>query len=118
MLWGTSNLKSTKGLVACRLIHLDKSPDVRPIGVGEVLRRVIGKAILTVLKSDIPNVTGYQQLCSGLESGCESAVHAVDTTHEFIQTDASNAFNLINRTLLLHNLKILCPEIATYINNC
>ena len=116
--------KSIEGLVACRIIPLDKSPGIRPIGVGEVLRRIIGKAILTVLKSDILNVTGYQQLCAGLESGCEVAVHAVvdlfeeDKTHGFIQIDASNAFNSINRTLLLHNVKILCPEIATYINNC
>ena len=41
-----------------------------------------------------------------------------DTTHGFIQIDASNAFNSINRTLLLHNVEISCPEIATYINNC
>ena len=88
------------------------------------MRRIIGKAILTVLKSDILNVTGFQQLCAGLESGWEVAVHAVvdlfeeDTTHGFIQVDASNAFNSINRTLFLHDVKILCPEIATYINNC
>ena len=50
--------KSIERLVAYRLIPLDKSPGVRPIGVGEVLRRIIGKAILTVLKSDILNVTG------------------------------------------------------------
>ena len=52
--------KSIKGLVACRLIPLDKSSGVRLIGVGEVLWHIIGKAILTMLKSDILNVTGYQ----------------------------------------------------------
>ena len=42
------------------------------------------------LKLDILNVTGYQQLRAGVESGCEVAVHAVvdlfeeDTTHGFI----------------------------------
>ena len=96
--------KSIERLVACRLIPLDKSPGIRPIGVGEVLRRIIGKAILTVLKSDILNVTGCQQLCAGLESECKVAVHAVvdlfkeHKTHRFIQIDASNAFKSINRT--------------------
>ena len=116
--------KSIEGLVAFQLILLDKSPGITPTGVGEVLQRIIGKAILRVLKSDILNVTCYQQLCAGLGSGCEVAVHAVvdlfeeDTTHGFIQIDASNAFNSINQTLLLHNVKMLCPEIATCINNC
>ena len=115
--------KCSEGLVACRLIPLIKAPSIIPIGVGEVLQRIISKAILTVLKSDILNVIGYQQLCAALESGCEVAVHAgVDLfeegkIHGFIHIDASNAFNSINQPLLLHNMKVLCPEIATYINN-
>ena len=30
---------------ACRLIPLDKNPGVRPIGIGEVMRRIIGRTI-------------------------------------------------------------------------
>ena len=51
--------KSIEELVACWLIPLDKSPGVRPIGVGELFRRIISKAILTVSKSYILNVIGY-----------------------------------------------------------
>ena len=78
---------------------------------------------MQVLKKDILNVTRYDQLCSGLEAGCEAAVHAVNDlfneadTHGFIQVDATNAFNIINRNVLLHNSKILCPEIARYLAN-
>ena len=32
--------------------------------------------------------------------------------------DAENAFNSINRKVMLHNLKFICPVIATYIINC
>ncbi len=40
-------------LLSCRLIPLNKNPGVRPIGVGEVLRRIIGKSAMGVLKEDI-----------------------------------------------------------------
>ena len=45
--------------IACRLIPLDKgatkdgTPGVRPIGVGEVLRRIVGKLLVGVIKEDI-----------------------------------------------------------------
>ena len=32
--------------------------------------------------------------------------------------DAENAFNSINRKVMLHNLKFICPIVATYIINC
>ena len=32
--------------------------------------------------------------------------------------DAEIAFNSINRKVMLHNLKFICPIIATYILNC
>ena len=32
--------------------------------------------------------------------------------------DAEIAFNSINRKVMLHNLKFICPIIATYITNC
>ena len=49
---------------ACRLIPLDKNPGVRPIGVGEVLRRIVGKAILSVIKPEIMSSAGNLQLCA------------------------------------------------------
>ena len=78
---------------------------------------------MQIRKEDILNVTGYDQLCSGLEAGCESDVHAVNDlfneadTPGFIQVYATNAFNTINRKVLLHNSKTLCPEIACYLAN-
>ena len=61
--------------VACRLIPLNKDPGVRPIGVCEVVRRMIGKAIL-VTKQDVLDAAGPFQLCAGQNGGCEAVVHA------------------------------------------
>ena len=63
--------------IACRLIPLDKNPGVRPIGIGEVLRRRIGKSVLSVVKQDVLEAAGNLQLCAGQPGGCEAAVHAV-----------------------------------------
>ena len=116
-----SNLEA---YTACRLIPLDKNPGVRPIGVGEVLRRIIGKAILSVIKQDIVSSAGNLQLCAGQPSGCEAAVHAVsdifdeESTDALLLVDADNAFNSLNRKVLLHNIIYLCPPMSTYIRNC
>ena len=115
---------SIEALMSCRLIPLDKSPGVRPIGIGEVIRRIIGKSVMSVVKQDVLRSTSYQQLCAGREAGCKVAIHAVrelfeqEETQGFIQIDASNAFNSINQKLLLHNINIICSEIVTYIKNC
>ena len=110
-------------LISCCLIPLDKCPGLRPIGIGEVLHRIMGKSVMSVLKQDIIEAAGYEQLCTGIEAGCEVAIHAVrdmfehEDTHGYIQIDANNAFNSINRSVLLHNARITCPELSTYLIN-
>ena len=56
---------------------MDKQPGVRPIGVGEVLRRVIGKTVMKLLKKDVLKATGSLQLCAGHNTGSVAAIHAV-----------------------------------------
>ena len=45
--------KAPRGFTFCRLMALDKKLLVRPIGIGEVSRRIIGKAVLAVIMEDI-----------------------------------------------------------------
>ena len=47
-----------------RLIAIDKQPRVRPIAIGEVPRRIISKAILSVVRPDVLEVAGSVQLCA------------------------------------------------------
>ena len=68
------------GLVAytaCRLILLDKNAGVRPFGVGEVLWRIVGKAVMRIARQNLQCAAGSSQLCAGQIGGCEAAVHAV-----------------------------------------
>ena len=104
--------------VACRLIALDKCPGVRPIGIGETARRLMGKVIAKFLCDDIQEAAGPLQLCAGHKSGCESAVHAMRQVFESSETeavilvDATNAFNSLNRQAALLNIRHLCPPLS------
>ena len=109
-------------LIASRLIPLDKGEGaVRPIGVGEVIRRIIGKCVINIAKKDVVEASGSLQLCAGQKSGSEAAIHAMYTIFEADETDgvllidASNAFNTLNKQAALHNIRVQCPIIATYV---
>ena len=114
---------SLQAYVACRLIPLDKRPGVRPIGIGEVVRRIIGRAILTVTSKTIEQAAGSLQLCAGQECGIEGAIHAMyqvyqrDDVHGVLLADASNAFNCLNRSACIANIQKLCPELHPVILN-
>ncbi len=104
-----ANPEPLKPLVACRLVALDKRPGVWPVGIGEVPRRIVSKAILAVIRSDIREVVGSLQLCLGQRLGCEGSIHALykiyeeEATEAILMVDASNAFNRLNRTAALSN---------------
>ena len=115
---------SIEGLMACRLITLDKGDgSVRPIGVGEVFRRIIAKCVIQITKPDILDATGSLQVSAGQMFESEAAVHAMnsmfnaDETDAVLLIDATNAFNTLNTAAALHNISILCPTIATFAIN-
>ena len=111
-------------LLASRLIAVNKMPGVRPIGVGEVVRRIIGKAILRVVRQDVLSVVGIDQLCAGQPGGCEAAIHAIrhlfgtSDCEAVLLADAQNAFNSLNRGAALLNVHNLCPSLARILINC
>ena len=110
-------------LLACRLVALDKNPGVHPIGVCEVARRIMSKAILFVIKGDIQDAAGARQLCGRQIADIEAAVHSVvklfddNKTEAILLVDASNAFNSLNRATALMNIRKVCPPFFTVLIN-
>ena len=99
------NPDTLREFIANRLIPLDKgedkegNPGVRPIGIGEILRRIVGKVVVENIREDIIEAAGPLQTCAGLKSGIEASVHAMrkifekDDTEAVLLVDAENAFN-------------------------
>ena len=76
---------SLESFVACRLIPLDKKPGLRPIGVGEVLRRIAGKAVMMSFKND----AGALQLSAGQDAEVEAIVHPMHDIFSKKNTEAA-----------------------------
>ena len=115
------NPDGISALTACRLIALNKSPGVRPIGVGEVLRRIVCKAALRITREDVRKAVGPLQLGVGYDGGCEAAVHAMSImsseSEATLLVNATNAFNNLNRNNTLVNISRLCPSLANIVIN-
>lgn len=110
-----------RALLANRLIALDKSPGIRPMGVRETLRWIIGKTI--------SSHTGRCWICmwlsssfAGVRCGVEGAIHAVSdlfnsNDYGVLTMDATNAFKSINRISLIWNIFVLWPRASRFIFN-
>ena len=87
------NAEPMESFISCRLIPLDKWPRFRPIGVGEVLRRTAGKAVMILLKKDVLQAAGLLQLCGRQVAGSEFAICAI---HDFFKDDNMGGILLID----------------------
>ena len=116
--------ESIRALMASHLIALDKCPGVRPIGIGESLRRLMGKTVMLLAGEDVQDGCGIDQLCAGAEAGIEAAVHAVNSLFDEHQgsgwpllVDATIAFNALHRKTALWHARHLWPRGCRYLFN-
>ena len=59
------------------LLALDKRPGVRPVGIGEKLRRDLAKLVMIAAGGQAKTVCDNLQLCEGLQVGIEDTTHLV-----------------------------------------
>ena len=116
---------SLEAFLACLLIPLDKNPVIHPIGVGEILRRIIAeKVLVSSTRNNIVDSVGLLQVCAGHEAGCEALIHAMndifqdEQTETVVLVDAASVFNAVNCKAFLHNINTICPPMATFVCNC
>jgi len=115
--------KGLAALLANRGIAIDKCPGLRPVGVGEIARRIIGKAVMAVTGEKVQEAVGALQLCAGHPVGVESAIHAMrgflddDSSDGILLIDADNAFNRVNRAVALWNIQFTCPAMKHVLIN-
>lgn len=116
-----------RALMSGRLVALDKCPGIRPIGIGELWRRLISKCFLKVAGPQAKEACSIDQLCAGLEAGVEGGVHAMTEAwkrmeHEesigVVLVDARNAFNEQNREVMLWIVRHEWPMGARFVFNC
>ena len=111
--------------MSSRLIALDKSPGVRPIAIGEILRRIICRSIVMVTRTDIADLCGANQLCSDIKGGIEGAYNAMKELFEanrasgwgLLLVNANNTFNSLNRVAAIWNTRIQWPRCARFVFN-
>ena len=75
-----------------------KDGGIRPIAVGEILRRLVSKAAMRVLSKKAEQLLSPLQLGIGVRGVCETVVHALreatkDNNSFVVQVDFRNAFN-------------------------
>ena len=110
-----------KLLSAARLIALPKaSGDVRPIAIGEVLRRIPARTICSQLKvlfatSLLLYSMGLQQMVEWIF--CCTMFKWLESNDGWVvlKTDAKNAFNSVNRLHLLKQVSVNFPSIFNHV---
>ena len=107
------------------LIALRK-PDggVRPIAIGDTLRRMVAKAVSRLMFDTFGNKLRPVQLGCGTKAGCEAAVHAARTyltnaseskPRILLKMDFRNAFNTLRRDKLLTVIREQFPHLHKFI---
>uniref|UniRef100_A0A0G4I9I0 Reverse transcriptase domain-containing protein n=1 Tax=Chromera velia CCMP2878 TaxID=1169474 RepID=A0A0G4I9I0_9ALVE len=112
-------------LLACgRCFALRKNVDgskIRPIMVGDVVRRWITRAVLLEKGEPIEKHLGVRQYAVHIADGCARLYHMVwtalqlDKSAVFLRLDAQNAFNTADRQQIMDEVYTHFPEIYTFL---
>jgi len=103
-----------------------KDGGIRPIAVGEALRRLVAKTLCETSKQEARNHLWPLQVGCGSPLGAEIAVHTLrqwclrnaGSDKVLLKIDCSNAFNCISRSAVLHEIHEHFPRLARWTGWC
>jgi len=115
-------------LAGAGLVALPKAKGgVRPIAVGELLRRLTAKLLCAEVKDEAHSYTFPAQVGVATPLGAETAVHVVrqwmerqegSNTKAALKLDFRNAFNLVDRSAMLHEVDAHFPTLSRWVRWC
>ncbi|GJS96181.1 putative reverse transcriptase domain-containing protein [Tanacetum coccineum] len=100
---------------------------IRPIAVGTIWRRLVSKVSATMIGHSLNGYLDGLQFGVGVPGGGEAILHAVNRLVEdrgddvglsMLLVDFQNAFNLVDRTVMLEEVRLRCPAISRWVEFC
>ena len=124
--WGRLPPEANAMLASARLIPLGKKDGgIRPIAVGETVRRLAGKLLVSRYQSTLSLQFHPSQLGVGFKGGSEVIIHRIrdwlsraGTDEALLQIDFRNAFNSLSREQMLPAILSRCPLLYRYAVAC
>ena len=102
-------------------------PDIRPIAVGEAIRRLAGKCLCSMTKAKAHDFLAPFQLGVACQGGAEKIIHGLRSCvdehwHEVdfavLKIDLHNAFNRVSRQAVLNACALHIPELLPWSQWC
>ena len=129
---GKAPASVSRFIAGARLIALNKvkegcPPDIRPIAVGEVIRRLAGKCVCTILKDKAADFFQPLQFGVACQAGAEKIIHTVrgciedhwlDEDFVCFKVDMQNAFNLVSRQAIFRKCVTYFLELFHWVSYC
>jgi hypothetical protein len=102
-----------------------KDGGVRPIAVGETIRRIACKCVLKIVVKSVSTLLSPHQLGCGVRAGIDAAAHSMrnkmihaSSTDVLLKLDMHNAFNTIRRDHIAECLRKYAPDLLALFTAC
>ena len=103
---------------------LKKDGGIRPVAVGNLLRRLVAKCVASAIYEAAATYLAPHQLGVGVQGGSEAILHAVRQAVEVdpniwvFQADYINVFNTASRSVGLAEVSRLFPQVLKWCTTC